>query len=56
MVEHVCEKCNKSFNKKSTYINHLKRKTSCVAYEIKELNELKVLVNELKLQINQLIK
>lgn len=33
MVEYKCEKCKKIFNKKSNYINHLKRKTPC------ELNE-----------------
>ena len=30
MVLHTCNKCNKVFNKKSTYINHLNKKFSCI--------------------------
>jgi len=30
MVLYTCEKCNKEFNRKSNYENHLKRKNSCV--------------------------
>lgn len=29
MVEHICEKCNKIFYKKSSYINHINRKIKC---------------------------
>ena len=28
MVIHLCEICKKVFNKKSTYINHIKKKKS----------------------------
>lgn len=30
MVEHTCEKCNKTFTKKQNYSMHIKRKKSCV--------------------------
>lgn len=30
MVKHVCEKCNKSFEKKSHFIQHLNKKKSCI--------------------------
>ena len=30
MVEFSCPKCNRSFNKKSTYLTHVNRKTDCV--------------------------
>jgi hypothetical protein len=29
MVVHTCEKCHKEFNKKSTFVNHLKKKNKC---------------------------
>jgi hypothetical protein len=29
MVEHICEKCNKVFNKKSTFMDHINRKNPC---------------------------
>jgi hypothetical protein len=31
---HICEKCNRVFTKKSTYIDHINRKTSCVQKKI----------------------
>jgi succinate dehydrogenase flavin-adding protein (antitoxin of CptAB toxin-antitoxin module) len=30
MVEHICEKCNKIFTKKSTFNDHVKRKNTCI--------------------------
>ena len=30
MVEYTCERCLKVFNKKSTYVNHTKRKYKCI--------------------------
>jgi hypothetical protein len=29
MVEYICEKCNKLFNRKSTYTNHINKKNPC---------------------------
>ena len=29
-MKYICEKCKKSFDRKSTYVNHLNRKISCV--------------------------
>ena len=40
MVEYKCEKCNKIFSKKSTYVNHGKRKTSCIKDENVILNDI----------------
>lgn len=33
MVEYICEKCNKSFNKRDAYNTHLNRKYSCIPME-----------------------
>jgi hypothetical protein len=30
MVKHICKKCKKEFNKKSTYLNHINKKNPCV--------------------------
>jgi len=39
MVEFKCEKCNKNFNKKSTYINHTThKKNSCMPKNINDIN------------------
>ena len=32
MVVYKCNKCNKTFNRKSSYDNHLKRKNPCTPY------------------------
>ena len=29
MVNHICVKCKKEFNKKSTYLNHINKKFTC---------------------------
>ena len=29
MVVHICERCNKEFNKKSNYLQHLSKKNPC---------------------------
>ena len=42
MVEYKCEKCNKIFYKKSTYINHKnKRKNPCISTLNNEIEEIK---------------
>ena len=51
MVEHTCHKCGKIFNKKSTYSNHIKRKTSCVP----ESNVIIDMQNDIKELKNQII-
>lgn len=33
MVNHVCKRCGKSFDRKSNYDYHLKRKTPCIVTE-----------------------
>ena len=39
MVCHICEKCGKEFNKKSSYINHsINRKKTCIVQNIKVPN------------------
>jgi hypothetical protein len=34
MINYICEKCNKEFNKKSNYIKHINRKNPCIKEEI----------------------
>ena len=35
MPQYMCHKCNKSFNRKSSYDNHMyKRKSSCIKNEV----------------------
>ena len=36
---HICDKCGKEFYKKSTYVKHINRKTSCVDQENKQQKE-----------------
>ena len=38
MVLYTCEKCNKTFNKKSNYQSHLNKKNPCIKKEIKNNN------------------
>ena len=42
MVVYVCKKCDKDFNRKSSYDNHLKRKNPCVKKVIKLDNFTKI--------------
>jgi hypothetical protein len=37
MINYVCEKCNKEFNKKSNYIKHINRKNPCIKEEINSI-------------------
>jgi DNA-directed RNA polymerase subunit RPC12/RpoP len=47
MVEYICEKCGKKFDRKSSWLSHSKRKISCVAEE-SEITLLKKEIAELK--------
>jgi len=33
MVVYTCDSCNREFHKKSTYIKHINRKTTCIESE-----------------------
>lgn len=46
MVEHKCSKCLKVFDRKSSYDNHLNRKTSCVKSESAKFDKLKKVIDE----------
>ena len=55
MVEYICDRCKKTFTKKSNYLSHLNRKNPCqkkivVPQDNKagELDELKETVNEMR--------
>jgi uncharacterized C2H2 Zn-finger protein/glutaredoxin-related protein len=37
MINYICEKCNKEFNKKSNYIKHINRKNPCIKEEINSI-------------------
>jgi len=34
MVNHICVKCKKEFNKKSTYLNHINKKIPCEQFKV----------------------
>jgi hypothetical protein len=40
MVEHICEKCKKSFPRKDAYTKHMERKKPCVPTVTKNIFEL----------------
>ena len=60
MVLHVCEKCNRSFNKKSSYNTHINRKFPCSPPSTKidkleeEVKILNVKIQELESQISEM--
>jgi hypothetical protein len=39
MVEHICELCNKKFNKKSNYVRHINRKNKCKNLDRTNINK-----------------
>ena len=48
MVEHKCDRCNKLFNKKSSYDNHLKRKNPCVDVNQQQTTKVDLLIDKLE--------
>ena len=42
MVEHICQKCNKTFNHKGAYDRHLNRQKSCIIIQKNPILELKI--------------
>jgi chaperonin cofactor prefoldin len=68
MVEYMCAKCNKSFDRKSNYLTHVNRKFACNANNNrieriekvletlqKENEQLKTEITELKNNLNRTI-
>ena len=49
MVEHICIKCGKIFDRKSTYNYHINRKNPCIPS-----NPLQKRVEQLEIQVEQL--
>ena len=40
MVKHICPTCNKNFDKKSTFLDHLNRKNPCQPSKVNDTNQL----------------
>ena len=56
MVEFYCEKCNKKFIKKSTYITHISRKNPCIPPEYESnYKKLEKRIEELEKKIELLL-
>ncbi len=62
MVVYICEKCDKKFNQKSTYDNHIKRKNPCypIKNKMEEINDnlekkIQEIFSELDTQRNKII-
>ena len=55
MVEHKCPKCDKIFDRKSTYVYHMNRKNSCIS-EIKEIEFLKIKLEQQEDKIKELFR
>ena len=51
---YVCDKCNKSFDHKGHYVNHIKRKTSCSGSK-KDINNLNKTINSSILNKEEII-
>ena len=51
MVEHICKKCGKKFDKKSTYVYHINRKISCIS----DQNRIEMLENRIE-ELEQMMK
>lgn len=57
MVEHVCPKCHKKFNRKDAYNIHVSRKNPCVKQkDTTDIEKLQLIVSEQKIQIQELTK
>ena len=56
MVQHVCEKCRKCFNRKDAYTKHLQRQKPCITPTEKNLIEMNhdILLDKLNEQTNNL--
>jgi len=46
MVKYNCSKCNKEFNKKSNYENHINKKKPCVKFFNKNTNDNEININD----------
>lgn len=46
MVKYNCSKCNKEFNKKSNYENHINKKKPCVKFSNKNTNDNEININD----------
>lgn len=53
MVEHICPKCNRKFERKSTFDYHISRKNSC-APEKDNIELIKQRLEEQQKQIDEL--
>ena len=55
MVEHVCEKCKKSFARKDAYTKHMQRKKPCITPTTKNIIELNhdILLEKLNQQMEE---
>ena len=55
MVEHVCEKCGRIFNRKDRWRTHINRKYPCVKEkELTEQEKMKNEIDELREQVKKL--
>lgn len=58
MVQFICDKCHKIFDKKSTYKNHLNRKTPCApsGTRVDKIEEENKILNKKIIEIQEQMK